>query len=259
MSADGFPPPPPPQPHLAPPPGAVGYQTSPWGATRLRRTAGIAKALVILLAVVALGQIITALFIPGQVDNAEDFLAGNIDEDTFLDEQIGFSAVSLITGAVTIAIIVLSMIWLFRVASNHRDLRRQTTWAPGWAIGGWFLPPLLYIIPTLMVRENWKAAEPTSPPGDDSWRRSAEPILVWVWFLLYSILPLLLLFTGSALFFGGGFGADAEDLADSIADSEAALWFSAASNFLAAIAWALVVRGLTARHTRFTGEAGAAR
>ncbi len=253
MSADGFPPPPP--PNLAPPPGVVGYETSPWGATQLRRVSGIAKALVILLAIVALGQLITALFIPGQIDNAEDFLAGRIDEDTFLDEQLGSSAVSLITGAVTLAIIVLSMIWLFRVVSNHRGLRRQTTWGPGWAIGGWFLPPLLYIIPTLLLREHWKAAEPSSPPGDESWRRSPEPVLVWVWFALYSLVPLVLLFSGSALFFGGGFGSDAEDLADSIADSETALWLSAISSFLSAIAWALVVRGLTARHTRLTGEA----
>lgn len=253
--SDGFPPPPPPD--LSPPPGTVGYQSSPWGATQLRRVGGIAKALTILLAIAALGQLVSALFIPGQIDNAEDLVAGRIDEDTFLDEQLGFSAVSLLTGAVTIAIIVLTMIWLYRVARNHRDLGRATTWAPGWAIGGWFLPPLLYVIPTLMVREHWKAAEPTSPPGDDSWRRSPEPVLVWVWFVLYSLLPIVLLFTGSALFFGTGLGSDAEDLADTLLDSEASLWFSAISTFLAAIAWALVVRGLTARHTQFTGESGA--
>ncbi len=252
MSADGFPPPPP--PNLAPPPGAIGYESGPWGAVQLRRVSGIAKALVILLAIVAVGQLINALLIPGQIDDAEDFLTGRIDEDAYLDEQIGSSAVSLITGAVSLAIIVLSVIWLYRIAANHRALRRQTTFPPGFAIAGWLLPPLLYIIPALMVREHWKAAEPASPPGDESWRRSPEPVLVWVWFLLYSVVPLVLLFSGSALFFGGGLSSDAEDLADSIADSETALWLSVISSFLSAIAWALVVRGLTARHTRFTGE-----
>lgn len=256
MSAEGFPPPPPP-PDLSPPPGAVAYQTGPWGATPLRRVGGLAKALTILLAIAALGQLVTMLFVPGQIDNAEDLVAGRIDEDTYLEEQLGFSAVSLVTGAVTLAIVVLSMVWLHRVASNHRDLRRATTWGPGWAIGGWFLPPLLYVIPTLMLREHWKAAEPTSPPGDESWRRSPEPVLVWVWFALYSLLPIVLLFSGSGLFFGTGFGGDAEDLAENILDSESSLWLSAISTFLAAIAWALVVRGLTDRHTRFTGEAGA--
>lgn len=252
MSADGFPPPPPPQPHLAPPPGAVGYQTSPWGATRLRRTAGIAKALVILLAVVALGQIITALFIPGQVDNAEDFLAGNIDEDTFLDEQIGFSAVSLITGAVTIAIIVLSMIWLFRVASNHRDLRRQTTWAPGWAIGGWFLPPLLYIIPTLMFRELWKASDPDVPVGGD-WKSGRTSPLVWVWFVLYSLVPVILLFAqgGDTL---GSLGGSEDQLAEQLTGSQTSVVIATAVTIAGAVAFVALARALTSRHRRLIGE-----
>jgi hypothetical protein len=254
VSADGFPPPPPPD--LSPPPGAVSYQTGPWSAAPLRRVGGLATALTVLLAIAAVTQVITALFIPSQIDNAEDLLAGRIDEDTYLEEQVAFSSVSLVTGAVTLAIVVLTMIWLHRVASNHRDLRRAVTWGPGWAFGGWFLPPLLYVIPTLMVREHWKAAEPSSPPGDDSWRRTPEPVMVWVWFALYSLVPIALLLAGSTLFFGG-FGNDAEDFAENILDGESTLWLSALSSALAAIAWAIVVRGLTGRHRHLTGEASA--
>ena len=56
------------------------------------------------------------------------------------------------------------MIWMYRMAANHRALQRNGTWAPGWAIGGWFLPPGgLYIIPFLMFRELWKASDPNGP------------------------------------------------------------------------------------------------
>ena len=65
----------------------------------------------------------------------------------------------------SIALVVLSIIWLYRVPPNHRALGRALTWAPGWAIGGWFLPPLLYVIPLLVLREAWKAADPAVPPG----------------------------------------------------------------------------------------------
>jgi hypothetical protein len=253
MSADGFPPPPP--PGLSPPPGAVGYQSGPWGAVTLERVGGLAKALTVVLIVNALGQIVTALFLRGQIDNARDLIAERIDDDTFLERQLGFSGVSLLTGGTTLAAAVLTMIWLYRVARNHRSLRRQTTWAPGWAVGGWFLPPLLYVIPTLMVREHWKAADPSSPPGDDSWRRGPEPWLVWVWFFVYSVAPILVLFRGDTTVLGPGFGANAEDLAESLVDAESSLWMSAALSFIAAILWLVIVRGLTARHRQLTGEA----
>ena len=55
------------------------------------------------------------------------------------------------------------------------------------AIGGWFLPPFLYVIPTLVLREAWKAADPAVPPGDDSWKRNKDNPLLWVWFAVYGV------------------------------------------------------------------------
>ena len=251
MSADGFPPPPP--PHLAPPPGAVGYQRGPWGAVTLKRVGGLAKAIVILVAIVAIGQALSLIFVPRQLDSARDFVAGRIDDDEFLERQIAYSAASALVGLATLAVAVLSIIWLYRVAGNHRALQRRTTWGPGWAIGGWFLPPFLYVIPTLMLREHWKAAEPSSPVGDESWRRSPEPVLVWVWFVVYSLVPILITSTGGAFFYGG-FSNDAEDIADGIIDGERALWLGAIAGIAGAVLWGLVVRGLTARHRALTGE-----
>ena len=73
------------------------------------------------------------------------------------------------------------MIWLFRIAKNHQALGRRLTWAPGWAIGGWFLPPIVYVIPTLMLRESWKAADPEVPAGDERWKSSSDSPLLWIW------------------------------------------------------------------------------
>ena len=57
------------------------------------------------------------------------------------------------------------MIWMFKMAKNVRALGRQgLRYAPGWAIGGWFVPPcVLYVVPWLMFRELWKASDPEPP------------------------------------------------------------------------------------------------
>jgi len=244
---------PPPPPNLAPPPGYVGYERGPGGQVPLQRVQKLRTALFVLLAIVAVGSLVVLATTPAQVDAARELLDGTIDSDTFTERQAGSSLAQLLVGASTIAIIVLTMIWLYRIAKNHRALGRQGTWGPGWAIGGWFLPPVLYIIPTLMLREHWKASEPGVPPGDDRWRSAKEPVLVYVWFVLYSVVPLALAIAGSATFFRG-FGQDAEDLAEALEDTQGLSMASAAVTTLAAVAWFLVVKGLTERHTALTGE-----
>jgi hypothetical protein len=251
VSAEGFPPPPP--PGLSPPPGFAGYAARPWDAVMLKRTGSLSKAILILLGVVAVGQVLSLVFIPRQLDSARDYLADRIDEDEFLERQIGFTAATALVGLATLAVAVLSVIWLYRVAANHRALQRRTTWGPGWAIWGWLLPPFLYVIPTLMLREHWKAAAPSVNVGDDSWRRTPEPVLVWVWFVVYSLAPLVITATGGALVYGG-FSSDADDIADEIVDGELALWLGSVATIAGAVLWGLVVHGLTARHRAFTGE-----
>ena len=176
---------------MAPPEGYVGYTPTNWG-TGLRRVNGLAKALVIILAVFAIGQAITTATTASAADAAVEFLADG-DEDAFDDAWRRTKSASSLTGAAQIAIAVLSIIWLYRVAANHRGLGRQLTWAPAWAIAGWFLPPLLFIIPLLMIRESWKASAPDVPPGSPDWKRQGDSPLVWIWFLLFVLAPIALL------------------------------------------------------------------
>ena len=105
------------------------------------------------------------------------------------------------------------MVWMFRIAKNHQGLGRRLTWGPGWAIGGWFLPPLVYVIPFLMVRESWKAADPDVPPGDTRWKSGGDSPLVWIWGVLYIVVPIVFFVVGLRQQFGA-MSNDAEDLAD---------------------------------------------
>jgi hypothetical protein len=217
----------------------------------MRRVGGLAKAIVILLAVYAVGQVITTATTPAAVDAAVEFLETG-DEDAFNEDLGPSTAAGWLTGAAQLAIIVLSIIWLYRVASNHRSLGRQLTWAPGWAIAGWILPPQLYIIPLLMLRESWKAAAREVPPGSPDWKQKGESPLIWIWFLLYSIVPIVLIILGASQF--RSFTTDRRDLAEYFEDQEALIIAGGIVSVLAAIAWALVVREIARRHTELTGE-----
>jgi hypothetical protein len=253
VSEPSLPPPPPP---LAAPDGYAGYTPSNWAAG-LRRVGGLATALLILVAVTAAGQALAAATTPSAVDAAQEFLASDrtqADEDELSSDLAVNGLISLVSGAAWIASIVLSMIWLYRVAGNHRNLGRQLTWAPGWAIGGWFVPPLLFIIPLLMLRETWKASTPAVPPGSPEWKRESDSPLPWLWFVIYSIVPLVLLaLSGSAQL--QGFSQDSEDLAEAFDDQQGLLIAQGIVIVVAAFVWALLVRGITKRHTQLTGEA----
>ena len=241
----------PPPPPLAPPEGYVGYTPTNWG-TGMRRVGGLAKALVIILAVFAIGQAITTATTSSAADAAAEFLADG-DEDAFDDSLAPWQIGSSLTGAAQIAIAVLTIIWLYRVAANHRGLGRQLTWAPAWAIAGWFLPPLLFIIPLLMIRESWKASAPDVPPGSPDWKRQGDSLLVWIWFVLFVIAPIVLLIAGTSQV--STISGDRDDLAEYFDEQQGVIIASGVVSILAAIAWALVVREITRRHTQLTGEA----
>ncbi len=250
------PPPPPPPPDLAPPPGYTAYSQNLSSSVDLKRVGGIAKAIVVLLAVYVVGAIITIIATPSVVDSAKDFLDGTISEDDFTNDVGVYGLTSTITGAAQIAIIVLSIIWTYRIVKNHRTIGRRTTWGPGMAIGGWFLPPFLYVIPTLVLREAWKAADPAVPPGDDSWKRGKDNPVLWAWFVIYGIGTVVLSAINSSIQFSQ-LGGDAEDRADAFQDSLGIMIAMALLGIVAAGRWALVVRQWTARHTQLTGEARA--
>ncbi|MEM8745504.1 MAG: DUF4328 domain-containing protein [Actinomycetota bacterium] len=251
----GAPPPPPPPANLTPPPGYQAYQNSPvpFGTT-LSRVSGLSKAIVIVTALVVPATLAALAASFGIRDSADDFLAGRISEDDFTGDYAAVGLFQILAGVLTIAVIVLTMIWLYRVAANVQRMGRATTWVPLWAVFGWVLPPLLYIIPLLMLREVWKASNPAVPPGDQSWKNGDEQPLLWGWFLTYSVVPVVLAVFQLNAAFGGGIGGDVDDLADQVSDLGAVDLLGGIVSTIAAVLWILLVRAITARHTRLTGE-----
>ncbi len=253
MSDEGSPPPPPPPPNLSPPPGYAAYQSTYSDAVPLKRVGGLYKTILVLAGVYVVGSIIILAVTPSAVDSAKDFLNDRITEDDFTDDYAAYGLAGAFVGIAQLALAVVVMIWLYRVAKNHRLLGRRTTWAPLWAIFGWFLPPLLFIIPLLMLRETWKASEPTAPAGDDRWKQTGESPLVWIWWVLFGLAPTVLQLIGIGQW--RAMTNDNRDIADAIDDRLGLLLIQGVIAIAGVIAWALLARAITARHTALTGEA----
>lgn len=221
----------------------------------LKRVGGIATAAMVLVAASALVVVLTVLVGQSYSDEAETYLADGMSNTEFVEEVAPYLLLTLLQGAVSIAAAVLVIIWMFRIAKNHRTLRRVGTWGPGWAIGGWFLPPLLYIIPTLMFRELWKASDPDVPVGGD-WKRGSTSPLVWIWFVVYSLVPVVLLFADGGDTFGS-LGGSEDQLAEQLTGSQSAVVVTTIVTVVGAIVFIALARALTNRHRRLTGESAA--
>lgn len=250
----GSPPPPPPS-SLTPPPGYVAYGGGNYGGfSPFDRVKGLAKWISILLVVTVIGQLISIVVMFGLVDNAQAFLDGEISNTEFSNDYLAVGFVSILSSIGSIALVVLTMIWMFRLASNHRKLGRQGTWGPGWAIGGWFLPPMLFVIPFLMFRMLWKGSDPESGPNDPRWESSRVGPIVTIWWVLYGLIPLLLIPVGISTAFGN-FGGSTEDVAEQLADSMSLNIVSTVVSIGAAVAFHFLVQQLTSRQTTLTREA----
>ncbi len=163
----------------------------------------------------------------------------------------------LLVSVATLATGVLTIVWMFRIADNVRAFGRATTWSPLFAIFGWFLPPLvLYVIPFLVLRELWKASEPTERRRRQTvGRQSSDNPVLWAWFVLFGIVPAVLFAVQIGSFAAGGLPAgDIESVAESLDEFGAIGWLTAVLNVAAAVVWVRFVRQLTLRHTRLTNE-----
>ncbi len=247
------PPPPPPPDNLNPPPGYVPYGNAPTPLERVRRVSGVSKALVILTAIAGVVAAISGVVSQWLSGRAADYLRGDITRSEFEDNLGAFGLVQAL-GAVQIAVVVLTMIWMYRIAANARAFGRATFWAPLWAVFGWFLPPVLFIIPLLMLRELWKASVPETPATPDGWKQESDSPMLWLWWVFFALVPIVLAVINVDTLVLGGFGGGTDEIAETLEDVGALNLVGGLNQLVAAVFWILFVRQLTQRHTHLTNE-----
>jgi hypothetical protein len=218
----------------------------------LKRVAGVARAAMILVGLTATAQLLSILANRNAVGDADAYLAGRTDEQEFATAIAPVALVSIVQFAGLLASAVLVIIWMYRITANHRVLHRSGTRGPGWAIGGWFAPPLVNIIPFLMFRELWKASDPAVPVGGE-WRSSAVSPLVTAWFVFNGVMGTIL-FIASLSGLSTSFSSSERVLAEDITGDQTLAILAALNSVISAVLFLAMARQLTARHRQLTGE-----
>ncbi|MEP4651847.1 MAG: DUF4328 domain-containing protein, partial [Ilumatobacter sp.] len=242
------------------PPGYLAFRNAPTPVGQLKRIRGLGKWAMIATAGSAIVDVVAAVVLVPVLDKASGFLDGTVSADEFDDAYLSSQLLSTLSAVVGLAAGVFTILWMFRVASNLRVYSRRTTFSPVFSIFGWVLPPFLFVLPLLVLRELWKASDPETPVGDEGWRARPVDPLLYVWFLLYGVVggviqAIVAVSTVSSLLDSGISTTDSTRVTAESLDSGGILPFVAAGVALvAAAAWVLFVKRLTDRHVELTGE-----
>ena len=189
------------------------------------------------VALFAIGTLANRLVVTGDVGFGDRTAAWR-DSASRADDLV--TAAVVLYAIVSVAIGIVFMVWLWRAAKNNEALGRDhPRLAPGWAIGGWFIPCANSVIPVLMVQDLWRGSNVSIARGEDRWRIADRSALVgWWWGAL--LLTLLRVGGGST---GGSPNADLRELRESDAFGIAGM----IAAMVAAVLGILVVRAVTSR------------
>jgi hypothetical protein len=165
------------------PPGAVAATgTGTNGGPRVRGTEGLATALGIVLGVAAGALAALVLALVHRFAATVTWQRWNEARDPAplfrrLDLADGLvTGVEIVLALLAIAVLALLVTWTWRVAANASDAGRwRSRLAPGWAIGGWFVPLASLVLPCIVTRACWRATE----PAVDAPNRASRTIGWW--------------------------------------------------------------------------------
>jgi hypothetical protein len=242
---------------MAPPPGYVQYGGYGAAQGRFQRIGGLTKWLVGLLATTLAIQVISFAVQFSLRNSASDFLDDTISSSQFDDKLALYLGIVLLAAGVSVAQLVLLVVWTFRLAKNHQQLdRRPQAFSPGATIAVNILGGCtLGILNFFMWRELWKAADPETAPGDPTWKQRAVSPLIGV----HLGLTLASVATGLGLGISGAVGpvrtsGSSTDLAKNLSDKIGFVVLSGLMTLAAAVVFLMIVRQLAARHMQATRE-----
>jgi hypothetical protein len=92
-----------------------------------------------------------------------------------------------LSGFVSTAALVLIVIWQWRSVKNAEALGRVgARLSSGWAIAGWLIPLVNFVVPYLVMQDLWRSTDERAAPGT-AWRDLPGAPLVTQWWVAYVV------------------------------------------------------------------------
>jgi hypothetical protein len=100
------------------------------------------------------------------VHRVSDPPPGELTEEGFNSMRMVEGGLLGIENLLTLVAMITFLVWIHRVFVAIRQSGGTTSWSPGWAVGGWFVPLANAVIPWLTVRDALKSlGKPTVLAG----------------------------------------------------------------------------------------------
>ena len=173
---------------------AVSLDTKRWSLERLTLAAVVALALTVAASCVSIAFDVNRLSVlshllsdasSGDVIRLQSDLSAAGTSDT---QTSTIATVELITFIIAG---ICFIAWFQRAYSNLRLLGATTMrYAPGWAIGAWFVPILNLLRPKQIANDIWRGSDPGHPGQQPLWREPVSPLL-WFWWGAWVLLFVL--------------------------------------------------------------------
>lgn len=240
--------------HLPPPPSAPGggwsavgpYATSSMPMPTIRSLAGLATALTVLLALVALVELWTAQALlrrAGLFDDAANGILVGFEEGTDADDRVRAGLLGHFFGFVAIAVVFIT--WQFRHAKNAEVLGARGGLGPGWAIGGWFVPLGNYVLPAVQLHQSSRASD---LEGRQAGRGRGSGLVV-LWAILFAMASLTFLVGSGQAPTDEEIGRSTVEYFEAAGSSDRTEGIGMGMYAIAAVAAILMVRSLSAKQS----------
>jgi len=241
---------------MSPPPGYVAYGGPGAHDMTPARIGGLSKALVTLNIIGIAASAIALLVQLGLRNKAIAYQNERISSSEFADKLSPYLAASVLAGLLTLAALIVQIVWSFRMAKNLRALGRpKQSFSPGLTIVANILQSCtLGILPYFMWRELWRGSDPSAPPGDPTWKQRPIGQIVHIWFAttLLTVVASISLGASSAV---TGFNRDSNKrIAEQLDKHMGFVVLAGLLGIITAILFISLVRQLSARHMQTTHE-----
>jgi hypothetical protein len=198
--------------------------------------------------------IFVALYLRAVINEYSD---GGRTDDELLGALGLYLAAAAAGGALQIATGVVTIVWQWRLAKNTELMNRPgATFGPGWAIAGWLIPCVNFVVPYLQLRELWKGADWRHPAGDPEWKTAPVGPVLPLWLVAWIGNSVLAFY---AQFANPTQGQDIDDAADQFSSVVSFVVPGYLVAIAAAVLFMIVVQQLTERHDHAVALAASGR
>jgi len=175
---------------------AVGPGGSPApgtaGVAAYRPTAGLAKAVVVMVGIVAVLAILTIAARAGLIARVHEFQQGNAFRGSVTEAGRNVDDLARLTFFAILATGAVWITWHHRAHANRAAFGvTGLRFTPGFVIAWWLVPFANLVLPAMTTAETWKASASAAEGQPSEWTsRRAPALLKWWWAAWLARIPL---------------------------------------------------------------------